>query len=152
MNLMPKRTNPRQQIIELLVSMNAGPGCTVTPSKSLHDVHSGLDREVDVVVERLIDRETSTWSYEVVAPRRPADVEWVEAMMTKHENLPTEKLFLVSWSGFTRGATKAGRDQPAGRTRHSRPRSRSERPENQDDQRGHHSNDPERNSNRLPPS
>jgi hypothetical protein len=109
---MPKRTNPRQQIIELLVSMNAGPGCTVTPSKSLRDVPSGLDREVDVVVERLIDRETSTWSYEVVAPRRPADVEWVEAMIAKHDYLPTEKLFLVSWSGFTRGARRQAATNP----------------------------------------
>jgi hypothetical protein len=109
---MPKRTNPRQQIIELLVSMNASPGCTVTPSKSLRDVHSGLGREVDAVVERRIDRETSTWSYEVVASRRPADVEWVEAMIAKHENLPTEKLFLVSWSGFTRGARRQAATNP----------------------------------------
>jgi hypothetical protein len=64
------------------------------------------------VVERLIDRETSTWSYEVVAPRRPADVEWVEAMIAKHENLPTEKLFLVSWSGFTRGARRQAATNP----------------------------------------
>jgi hypothetical protein len=109
---MPKRTNPRQQIIELLESMNAGPDCTVTPSKFLRDVHSGLEREVDVVVERLIDRETSTWSYEVVAPRRSADVEWVEAMIAKHEYLPTEKLFLVSWSGFTRGAKRQAATNP----------------------------------------
>lgn len=94
---MPKRTNPRQQIIALLMKTNEGPGCVVTESKSLHDVQSGVDREVDVVVERLIDRETITWSYEVVARRRPADIEWVEAMIAKHAYLPTEKLFRTEW-------------------------------------------------------
>jgi hypothetical protein len=109
---MPKRTNPRQQIIALLMKMNEGPDCVVTESKPLHDRQSGLDREVDVVVERQIDRETSTWSYEVVARRRPMDVEWVEAMIAKHEYLPTEKLFLVSWSGFTKGARAKAATRP----------------------------------------
>ncbi len=101
---MPKRTNPRQQIIAALIKMNEGPGCVVTESKELHDVHNHLDREVDVVVERVIDNETSIWSYEVVAYTRRADVTWVEGRIAKHEYLPTEKLFLVSWSGFTGGA------------------------------------------------
>ena len=109
---MPKRTNPRQQIIALLMKMNEGSGCVVTESKPLHDRQDGSDREVDVVVERQIDRETSTWSYEVVARRRPMDVEWVEAMIAKHEYLPTEKLFLVSWSGFTKGARAKAATRP----------------------------------------
>jgi hypothetical protein len=109
---MPKRTNYRQKIIELLESMNAGPGCTVTPSKFLRDIHSGIEREVDVVVERLVDRETSTWSFEVLAENRRADVQWVDRMIGKHETLPTEKLFLVSWSGFTGGARKQAATKP----------------------------------------
>jgi len=45
----PKRTNERQQIIELLKTMLAGPTCTVTASKLLRDVITGAEREVDVV-------------------------------------------------------------------------------------------------------
>ncbi len=109
---MPKRTNPRQQIIEMLMTLDAGLTCTVTASKLLRDVRSGLDREVDVVVEHLVDRETITWSFEVVAPSRRADVEWVEAMIGKHRTMPTDRRFLVSWSGFTGGARRQAATNP----------------------------------------
>lgn len=109
---MPKRTNPRQQIIELLQALDEGPTCRVTPSKFLRDVRSGLDREVDVVVEWLVDQETFTCCFEVVALSRRADVEWVDKMVRKHETLPTERLFLVSWSGFTRGARRQAQTNP----------------------------------------
>jgi hypothetical protein len=106
MSRMPKRTNPRQQIIELLESMNEGPGCRVTPSGSLVDRRSGNEREVDVVVERIVDRKTITYSFEVLAHKRRADEEWIDRMIGKHETLPTDRLFLVSWSGFTGGARR----------------------------------------------
>src|SRR4029079_4781946 len=45
---------------------------------------------------------------------RPADVAWVEQQHTKHQQLPTNKLILVSLSGFTEQAqdlaTKLGID------------------------------------------
>lgn len=109
---MPKRTNPRQQIIEMLQTLDAGPTCTVTASKFLRDTRSGLEREVDVVVERLIDQETITYSFEVLATNRRADVEWIDRMIRKHETLPTDRLFLVSWSGFTGGARKQAATNP----------------------------------------
>jgi hypothetical protein len=103
---MPKRTNPRQQVIELLEGMRAGPTCTVTPSKFLRDVLTGENVEVDVVVEYPIDGGTFTRSFEVVAKTRRADFVWVNSMIRKHQTLPTNQLYLVSWSGFTKGAQK----------------------------------------------
>jgi len=41
---------------------------------------------------------------------RKADIEWVEQMISKHEDLPTDKLLLYSGSGFTKNAAdKAAR-------------------------------------------
>jgi hypothetical protein len=102
---MPKRSNQRQQVVEMLRTLAAVEGAVVTPSKMLPHM-SGGDREVDVVVEHHVDGETFTQSFEVVDHGRPATVEWVERMLKKHEGLPTDRLCLVSWSGFSAGALR----------------------------------------------
>jgi hypothetical protein len=109
---MPKRTNPRQQGIGLLEGMRAGPTFPVAPSKFLRDVLTVENVEVDVVIEYQIDRRTLTRSFEFVAKTRRADFAWVNSMIRKHLTLPTNRLFLVSWSGFTKGAQKQAATQP----------------------------------------
>ena len=109
---MPKRTNERQQIIELLKTMLAGPTCTVTASKLLRDLITGAEREVDVVAEYDVDGDTFTQSFEVTSKSRRADLIWVEQLLKKHENLPTDHLYLVSWSGFTSTALKLAESNP----------------------------------------
>jgi hypothetical protein len=108
----PKRTNERQQIIELLKTMLAGAACTVTASKMLLDVITGAEREVDVVAEYDVDGDTFTQSFEVTSKSRRADLTWVEQLLKKHENLPTDHLYLVSWSGFTSTALKLADSNP----------------------------------------
>jgi hypothetical protein len=108
----PKRTNERQQIIEMLKTMLAAPSCTVTASKFLRDVVTGADREVDVVAEYHLDGDTFVQSFEVTSKSRPADLIWVEQLLRKHENLPTDHLYLVSWSGFTATARKLAESNP----------------------------------------
>lgn len=100
----PKRTNERQQIIELLKEMLVGPTCKVTPSKLLRDTVTSAEREVDVVAEYDVEGDVFVQSIEVTSTARPADVTWVEQMLRKHQNLPTDRLFLVSWGGFTSSA------------------------------------------------
>jgi hypothetical protein len=109
---MPKRTNERQQIIELLKAMLASSNCTVTPSKLLQDVVTGVDREVDVVAEYADDGDIFVQSFEVTSKSRPADITWVEQLLKKHENLSTAHLFLVSWSGFTKTAAQLAESNP----------------------------------------
>jgi hypothetical protein len=109
----PKRTNKEQQIIEILKAILAADGVTVTPSKLLHDRQIGIDREVDVVAEAQVDGHTFTQSFEVVARSRPLDISWVEGMLQKHAHLPTDRLYLVSWSGFTKTATRLAETRPA---------------------------------------
>jgi len=82
----------------------AAPGVTVTESKFLHDSHLDIDVEVDVVIEGLFEGEHLTLSVEVVEHGRPVDVTWVQRQIARHEYLPTNKLLLVSRSGFSKNA------------------------------------------------
>jgi hypothetical protein len=67
----------------------------------MRDSGIGAEREVDVVAEYDVDGDTFTQGFEVTSTTRPADVTWVEQLLRKRENLPTDRLVLVSWGGFT---------------------------------------------------
>lgn len=82
----------------------------------LRNLRTGCEREVDIVVEGMLDGEPMIISIEVTDRSRPADVGWVESMLEKHRYLPTNRLLLVSRSGFSPQAiatveTEAGRVQ-----------------------------------------
>jgi hypothetical protein len=85
----------------------AQPGVTVTESKLLRDAVLGTDREVDIVVEGSFDGEPVVTSLEVIEHSRPATVEWAERIIAKHRHLPTNRLVLVSKTGFTKTALTA---------------------------------------------
>jgi hypothetical protein len=97
----PKRSNLQQAVIYYVKRHLAPPEVEVTESKMLLDADSGEEREVDVVMEGMVGDESVVISVEVTANRRRADLPWVEAMLSKHARMPTTKLVLVSWSGFT---------------------------------------------------
>ncbi|MER7680825.1 hypothetical protein [Streptomyces sp. NPDC096934] len=92
----------------------AQPGVTVTESKMLIDAVRNIEREVDVVIEGEFDGEPMIISVEVIEHSRPATVTWVDGMLRKHRDLPTNRLLLVSKSGFTSTAL-AAIDREAGR-------------------------------------
>lgn len=80
-------------------------GAQVTESKALFDVDGGKCREVDIVVDYIIGDDPVVISVEVTArTSRRADLPWVESILKKHERMPTGRLVLVSWSGFTKAA------------------------------------------------
>jgi hypothetical protein len=82
----------------------AQPGVTVTESKFLYDAQSQIEREVDIVIEGTFDGEPIVTSVEVIEHGRPATIEWVEQQINKHRHLPTNRLVLVSKSGFSKNA------------------------------------------------
>jgi len=84
----------------------AEPGVVVTESKMLCDAVMDIEREVDIVIEGEFDGDRVTTSIEVIEHKRKADVAWVEGMIAKHEHLPTNRLVLVSKSGFTQNALR----------------------------------------------
>jgi hypothetical protein len=111
---MPQRSTPFQAIVRLVREHLAGPGVTVTESKFLRDAVLGIDREVDIVIEGAFDDEPIVVSIEVRERSRPADIGWVQEMLQKHRDLPTNKLLLVSRTGFS-GTALAAVDREAGR-------------------------------------
>ena len=104
---MPKRSNNFQKLIYLIHHQLAA-DAIVTESKFLHDSAANIEREVDIVIESQIGDYSLIIGIECQGRGRVADVAWVEQMKSKHESLPTNKLILVSQSGFTEAArTKA---------------------------------------------
>lgn len=102
---MPKRTNEFQQLV-FFVKQHVSEFAAVTESKYLIDRLTGARREVDIYIEAEIGGHQTTICIECRDHARKADVEWVEKMKGKHENLPTKHLVLVSRNGFTPEATK----------------------------------------------
>jgi hypothetical protein len=111
---MPKRTTPFQAMVRMVREHFARPGVRITESKFLRDAVTGIEREVDVVIEGEFDGEPMVISAEVIEHKRPATLTWVEQMLRKHRDLATNRLLLVSKSGFSANAlalieTEAGR-------------------------------------------
>jgi hypothetical protein len=100
---MPKRHNFFQDLI-LSIHQQLALSCTVTESDMLRDSRTGQLREVDIVIRTIVSGYELIISIECTDKNRPATVEWVEQICSKHTDLPTKKLVLVSKSGFTQAA------------------------------------------------
>lgn len=102
---MPRRSNQFQKLIHLLHHQLAG-AAKVTESTLLQEYTTGEEREVDIVVETLAGSYSIVIGIECTSCKRRADVTWIEGMWAKHQKLPTNKLILVSKSGFTKPAIR----------------------------------------------
>ncbi|MET8991935.1 restriction endonuclease [Nonomuraea wenchangensis] len=100
---MPARSNDFQAVV-YFVKAHLDPNVTVTESASLPDRTSGKMREVDVLLTAHVAGHRVQIGVECRDRGRKADVPWVEEMRAKHADLPTDRLVLVSASGFTRTA------------------------------------------------
>jgi hypothetical protein len=110
----PQRSNLHQAVVYYIKKHLAPPDAEVTESKMLVDLDSGEEREVDVVVEGRVGDDPVVVSVEVQARQRRAGSPWVDEMITKHSRMPTNRLVLVSWSGFT-GPARRKVDRQGGR-------------------------------------
>ena len=99
-NKIPKRTNQFQQLIHS-IHLQLDKDAKVTESKFLRDLITGVDREVDIVIEVETPVYPMIIGVECSGKGRIATIEWVEQMIAKHRDLPTNKLVLVSKAGFT---------------------------------------------------
>jgi hypothetical protein len=112
----PKRTNLFQEVVSVIYE-HLAEGATKEESGYLTNSVTGKKREVDVIlrtrtagVELVIGVEATGLSEarrqaslqpEASLQPDPVDVGWVEEMIGKHKNLPTDKVVLVSETGFT---------------------------------------------------
>ncbi|WP_301176653.1 restriction endonuclease [Actinomadura geliboluensis] len=105
---MPARSNDFQAVV-YFVERHLAADATVTESASLTDRVTGQDREVDVLITCHVAGHPIRIGIECRDRTRRDDVGWVEQMRAKHDDLPTDRLVLVSASGFTAAAAaKAG--------------------------------------------
>ena len=96
----PKRTNTFQAVVFAVKQHLAG-DATVTQSEELIDFISGDKREVDICIKAQVAGHPVVISLECRDHQRPQPVGWVEEMHSKHSRLPTDRLVLISRSGFT---------------------------------------------------
>ena len=100
---MPRRSNSFQRLVALINTSLAGV-TKVEESAMLPDSVTGGQREVDVLITSQVAGYIVRIAIEVIATNRKADSPWIEKMRAKHDNLPTDKLILVSESGFAKRA------------------------------------------------
>ena len=103
---MPKRTNLFQEVVEI-IHRHMAEDATVESSAMLTSRSTGEPREVDVVIRGTQAGYPMLISVEAIGRSRKADRTWVDQMVGKHADLPTNKLVLVSENGFTKDARAA---------------------------------------------
>jgi hypothetical protein len=102
---MPRRTNLFQNVVAI-IQRHMADDAVVEESAMLVDRVTDEEREVDVVIRATPAGHPVAVGVEASSTRRPASVTWVDEMVGKHAHLPTDKLVLVSESGFTAAARK----------------------------------------------
>jgi len=104
---MPQRSNAFQKLV-FLINGSLQESGEVVESALLTDKVTGEKREVDILLSSSVATYPIFIGLEVIDRNRKAGVQWVEQMHSKHLTLPTDKLILVSRSGFYEPAlTKA---------------------------------------------
>lgn len=73
---MPKRTNLFQQVVALLHNSVKDAATTVVESEELPERGTGIMREVDVVIRRVVAGHEVVVSVEATATSEPAAVTW----------------------------------------------------------------------------
>lgn len=112
--VMPKRTNPFQQLVYLIQEqLRDRPDTVVTESKMLVDRNTGKKREADIVVDCTVNSAPLVIAFECRSSRsRKPTIEWVEQMLKKHEHL-SDKLVLVANRAFSADAIDLARREGA---------------------------------------
>lgn len=100
---MSKQSNKFQKLMTAIHAC-ISKGISVEESALLTDRETRGEREVDIVLRSKIGDYPMILSVEVRDRSRPAGSGWVEEMAGKHQALQTNKLVLVSRSGFTKPA------------------------------------------------
>lgn len=107
---MPARRNLFQDVVAI-VQRHMADGALIEESASLPNRLTSEGREVDVVLTSHVGGHRVVVAVEATSLTRPADSSWVERMVGKHANLPTNSLILVSESGFTKQARSLAEKQ-----------------------------------------
>lgn len=100
---MPARSNAYQKVL-YYVQRNLAPDARVTESAMVADSRTGELREVDVLIEGTMAGHRVAIGMEVRDRALRATIQWIDEMRGKFDDLPIDKVVLISRSGFTKGA------------------------------------------------
>lgn len=100
---MPRRTNTFQRVVAILHEHMAG-DAQVVESAMLTNRVTGEEREVDVVIRSTVAGHEMVLGIE--ATMKKGSSPWVEQMIGKHADLPTDRLVLVAERGFSAPARR----------------------------------------------
>jgi hypothetical protein len=105
---MAKRTNAFQQLVTYIHSQVEEDGGQVTESALLEELNipDPIPREVDVLVERIIDGKVTRIAIECRDRNAKDDITWIDGLIGKYLNLPVQRVVAVSNSGFTSTAVQ----------------------------------------------
>ena len=101
---MPKRTNDFQKLIATIETELAPLGAVVTESKLIKAKHSDVEREIDVAIESTVGHHEILIAMECRDHGRPANIQWIDALVGKYADLPVSNVIAVSRSGFSKKA------------------------------------------------
>ncbi|GAA2266557.1 hypothetical protein GCM10010149_03540 [Nonomuraea roseoviolacea subsp. roseoviolacea] len=105
---MPARSNDFQAVV-YFVKRHLAADATVSESAYLRDRITGQMREVDVLITAHVAGHSVQIGIEYRGRSRKDAVSWVEEMRAEHDDLPTDRLVLVSASGFSKAAAAKAR-------------------------------------------
>jgi hypothetical protein len=103
-----KRTNTFRRVVTIVQRHMAGDAVEVVESAMVTPIGGGEPREVDALITTTVAGHTVHVGVEASKTKRRATVEWVERMIGKHQDLPTDRLVLYSGSGYTANARRKG--------------------------------------------
>lgn len=103
---MSKQTNAFQKLIHYIHEKMEGNDATVTESASLLEqgIKEKIAREVDVLIEKNIDGEAVRIAIECRDRASIDDIQWVDCLIGKYQNLDVHKVIAVSNSGYSSAA------------------------------------------------
>ncbi len=103
---MPKRTNEFQKLITKIYEQLAGPNDIVSESAMVRERGSGTLREVDILLQKRIFGTDLRIAVECRDRADKEDIEWIDNLIGKYQDLDVDKKIAVSNSGFTPAAQK----------------------------------------------
>lgn len=102
---MPRRSNDFQQLVKLIhEAFSSTDGTKVTESALIQEPN-GTPREIDILVERTVSDIPIRLAVECRDRSRKSDVEWIDGLIGKFQNLKVDKIIAVCRSGFSTAAS-----------------------------------------------
>jgi len=103
---MPKRTNDFQKLIANIYEQLSTPDELVVESALLKEPGSGVDREIDILLQKEIFGAIIRIAIECRGRNHKDDIQWIDSLIGKYRDLPVDKIIAVSKSGFSKAAVE----------------------------------------------